>query len=150
MNVRKIFHEFRGKEPEMLEENLCTKGSTWNYVHRMNQRLWSHCHPFRPSQLVHQQSTPAHFRKEYLCLFGRVTSYAVLHQDSAWSRLHKAAATVQWLENFGQNFIPLRDWLANSPDCSPVDYPVNRIFKSWLRKRKARSVKGPKRAMRQE
>ena len=62
---------------------------------------------------------------------------------------HTAAATVQWIENFGYFFISVRDWLANSPDLSPMDYSVNGIFKRRLWKRKARSVKRLKRAMRQ-
>ena len=40
---------------------------------------------------------------------------------------HTAAATVQWLENFGKNFIPERDWPADPPEFSPKDYSVNRI-----------------------
>ena len=73
---------------------------------------------------------------------------AVLHHDSAPA--HKAAATVQWLESHGYNFIPEEDWCANSPDLSPMDYSINGIFKQGLWKRKAQDINGLKRAMRQE
>ena len=86
------------------------------------------------------------FQKDIPCLFRKDASSAMLHHDSP--RAHTAAVTVQWLENFGYNFIPARDWPANSPDLSPMDYSVNGIFKRRLWKRKARSVKELKRAMR--
>ena len=63
---------------------------------------------------------------------------------------HTAAATVQWMESFGYFFIPVQDRPANSPDLSPMDCSVNGIFKRRLWKRKARSVKRLKRAMRQK
>ena len=81
-------------------------------------------------------------------IFGKEANSAVLHHDSL--RAHTAAATVQWLEDFGYNFIPARDWPADSPDLLPMDYSLNAIVKRRLWKRKARSVKGLKRAMRQK
>ena len=78
-------------------------------------------------------------------LFGKDANFSVPHHDSA--RAHTAAATVQWLENFGHNFIPARNWPTDSLDLSPIDSSVKRIFKRRLWKRKAHNVKGLKRAM---
>ena len=89
------------------------------------------------------------FSKKYISrLLGKDANFDARHHDSA--RVHMASATVQWLENFGYNYISARNWPANSLDLSPIDFSVNGIFKLRLWKRKARNVKGLKSAMRQK
>ena len=118
-----------------------------DYVRRGNERLWSHCHLFRPSrcksyhQVLHQQVLKPLLENKIPRLLGEDANSAVLHHDSA--RAHTAAAPVQWPE-ISACFIPARDWLAYSPNLSPMDYSVNGIFKRRLWKRKARCVKWPK------
>ena len=51
------------------------------------------------------------FRKGHpLVCLGRKPIRPCYTIDSAWA--HTAAVTVQWLENFGHNFIPAQDWPA--------------------------------------
>ena len=113
------------------------------------QRLWSHCHPFRSPPLPPQKVNANFYlnkvlkllsEKDIPRLFGKDANSAMLHHDSA--RAHAAAATAQWLENFGYNLIPARNWPTDSPDLSPMDYSLNEIFKRRLWKQKARRVKG--------
>ena len=141
---RKILHEFRGKRKilhecrgkKRLEETFLYKSIHVEFFCRGNQCLWfltAIRFIFYPPP-TKQKSTSSsewtkfssHFsKKDILCLFGKDAISAVLHHDS--SRAHAAATTVQWLENFGYNFIPLRDWPTNSPNLSPMDYSVNGI-----------------------
>ena len=63
------------------------------------------------------------------CLFGKEANSAVLHHDSVRGHM----ATVQWPENFGYNFIPARDWAANSPDLLALDYSADGILSADFR-----------------
>ena len=72
----------------------------------------------------------------------------IIHMDSAPS--HKAAHTVEWLENHGQKFIPEEHWPANSPDMAPLDYCANGILKGIISRRKPTTQDGMKRVIREE
>ena len=112
--------------------------------------LWKMKKPIAPVQWgdLSKKVLKLLFSKDIPRLFGKDTKFAVLHHESAPA--HKAAATVQWLESHGYSFIFEQDWCVNSPDLSPMNYSINRIFEQGLWKRKAQDINRLKRAMRQE
>ena len=88
------------------------------------------------------------FEKDLPKLFGKDSKSVVLHHDSAPA--HTAAATYKWLRDNGYKFISKENWPANSPDLSPMDYGVNGFFKRQLWRRRALTLGGLKKVMRQE
>ena len=125
------FYESREKESGKLEENLCAEASTWNYVRRQDQRLWSHAIRF-----VHPDAKVNSYVDKVSSPFSKTTFPVCLERTRilpcCTTTAPETAATVQWLENFGHSFIPTWDWPAESPDLSSVDYSVNGIFKRRL------------------
>ena len=83
-----------------------TKVSSWFYVDKVLKPL---------------------FEKYIPTMFGSRAHLVLLHHDSA--SVHKASTTVPWFQAYNYNFIPAGDWPANSPDLSPMDCAINRIFK---------------------
>ena len=57
----------------------------------------------------------------------------ILHMDSASS--HTAKKTIKWLESHHINFIRKEEWLANSPEVSPMDFFANGHLKTLLKRR---------------
>ena len=60
-------------------------------------------------------------------LYGKERSKVWIHFDSASS--HVAKETYAWLDKHGFNYITKDEWLANSPEVSPMDYFANGYLK---------------------
>ena len=93
--------------------------------------------------LLFQQSSQAPFREGHSSSAREGSEFcraAPRQRPSVYVRGHHPVA-----RKFGYNFILVRNYPANSPDLSPMDYSMNGIFKCRLWKWKARCVKGLKR-----
>ena len=68
-----------------------------------------------------------------------------------WTALlpHTKKIVYNWLNSRGFKFFTKDQWLANSPEVSPMDFFANGYFKSELQKRKFRSVTGMIKAAKQ-
>ena len=51
---------------------------------------------------------------------------------------HVAQKTYVWLDERKVKYIMKDEWMANSPDLSPMDYGINGHFKELLKGKKAR------------
>ena len=80
-------------------------------------------------------------------LYGADADKVILHMDSAPS--HTKKIVYAWLNSRGFKFFTKDQWLANSPEVSPMDFFANGYFKSELQKRKFRSVTGMIKAAKQ-
>ena len=80
-------------------------------------------------------------------LYGADADKVILHMDSAPS--HTKKIVYNWLNSRGFKFFTKDQWLANSPEVSPMDFFANGYFKSELQKRKFRSVTGMIKAAKQ-
>jgi hypothetical protein len=56
-------------------------------------------------------------------LFGSEVGKVILHMDS--TRSQTSAATNKWLNEHGIKYFTSEDWLANSPDLSPMGVFAN-------------------------
>jgi hypothetical protein len=81
-------------------------------------------------------------------LYGREAGKVILHMDSA--RSHTSAATYKWLNEHGIKYFTSEEWLANSPDLSPMDFFANGYFESQLLKRKYTTMNGMLKATHEE
>ncbi|OWA54890.1 hypothetical protein BV898_19282 [Hypsibius exemplaris] len=66
-------------------------------------------------------------------LYGRDAKKVILHMDSA--RSHTAKPVYDWLDSHGIKYFTKEQWLANSPEVSPMEFFANGYFKSQLAKR---------------
>jgi hypothetical protein len=80
--------------------------------------------------------------------YGRDAKKVWLHLDSATS--HTAKSTRDWLDAHGVKYFTKEEWLANSPELSPMDFFANGYFKSQLRKRNYKTLKGMLKAANEE
>ncbi|OQV14322.1 hypothetical protein BV898_11442 [Hypsibius exemplaris] len=71
----------------------------------------------------------------------------ILHFDSASS--HTTPAVYSYLKSKKVKYIGKEDWMANSPDLSPMDFGPNGIFKKSMFKKKPKGIPGLQRAARQ-
>jgi len=60
------------------------------------------------------------------------------HMDSASAHVYEK--TVKWLNERKIKFISKEEWMANSPDLSPMDYSVNSIFKGICNRHEAKNM----------
>lgn len=72
----------------------------------------------------------------------------VFYQDSAPA--HRADLTTKWLNDNGIKYLQASKWLANSPDCSPLDYSIWRQLFLRVRKRNRSTLRGLKKVLREE
>ena len=73
-------------------------------------------------------------------LYGKDAGKVILHMDSAPS--HTKKIVYEWLDTNGFKYFSKEQWLANSPEISPMDYFVNGHLKNELQKRGYESVDG--------
>ena len=73
-------------------------------------------------------------------LYGADADKVVLHMDSASS--HTSKLVTDWLKDNNYNFFSKEQWLANSPEVSPMDFFANGYLKSELARRKYRTMDG--------
>lgn len=79
---------------------------------------------------------------------GDTKRHMVFHQDSASS--HTAKATLNYLKSRGIKFITPEEWMPKSPDAAPMDYGIWGVLKRKLQKRTINSLRGLKKALKQE
>ena len=130
---------WRKKEPEKLERKFVYRSIHVELSRESTPSVSLPSVSFLTTQKSTPPSTSTKFsspfsRKDIPCVFGKDAYFAVLYHDSA--RTHTAAATVQWLENFGNNFIlheigPLtlpicRPWIIRWMEFSSVDFGSGR------------------------
>jgi hypothetical protein len=72
----------------------------------------------------------------------------IFHQDSAPA--HSSKITIRFLKDNQIKFIISEEWTPQSPDNAPMDYFGWGYIKKKLNRRKVRTLKGLKRALRQE
>ncbi|XP_055329967.1 uncharacterized protein LOC129582479 [Paramacrobiotus metropolitanus] len=80
-------------------------------------------------------------------LYGAHAKDVILHFDNA--RSHTAKVTQQWLKSNEVKYVPQEHWMANSPDLSRLDYGISGIFKQIFGGRKATTVGGLSRIVKQ-
>ena len=73
-------------------------------------------------------------------LYGADADKVILHMDSAPS--HTSRVAYNWLDSNGIKYFTKEQWLANSPEVSPMDFFGNGYFKAELNKRKYRTFDG--------
>jgi hypothetical protein len=73
-------------------------------------------------------------------LYGADANRVILHMDSA--RSHIARIVYQWLDDHEIKYFTKDQWLANSPELSPMDFFANGYFKEQMNKRKYSTLKG--------
>ena len=73
-------------------------------------------------------------------LYGPDADKVILHMDSAPSHVFKLV--YKWLDDNGYKYFHKDQWLANSPEVSPMDFFANGHLLSALQKRKFRSMDG--------
>ena len=81
-------------------------------------------------------------------LYGKEMSKVIVHMDSASS--HTATKTQQWLRDHNIKFFTKEEWLANSPEVSPMDFFANGVLKQRLKLRKFTTETGMIRAAKDE
>ena len=81
-------------------------------------------------------------------LYGADAGRVILHMDSASS--HTAKKTIKWLESHRVKFIRKEQWLANSPEISPIDFFANGHLKTLLKGRHYTTEGGMLRAAKDE
>ena len=124
---------FAQKWAQKVEKHLCAETCPWNDVRRGDQRLRSYGHPiFSLTQKWTPNSTSTKFLSPSLRKTFRVYLRAMLRMLCCHNSTsaHKAAATVQWLDNPGCNSISVQDWPVYSPDLSFMDFSINGIFQT--------------------
>ena len=67
--------------------------------------------------------------------------------DSAGS--HVCSDTTDWMKSRKVKYIPKQEWMSNSPDLFPMDFGINSIFKNLLSEKRASTLDGMKRVMKQ-
>lgn len=72
----------------------------------------------------------------------------LFHQDSAPA--HRAEMTLNYLDLLKIPFITPDQWMPSSPDCAPCDYWLWGYIKKKLNKRRVRTIRGLKKAVREE
>ena len=75
------------------------------------------------------------FKKDVPRLYPGEERKVILHMDAATA--HFSKVVVEWLNKNHITYIPKQDWLANSPDVSPMDYGMNGMFKARCARKKA-------------
>lgn len=78
------------------------------------------------------------FKRDIPRLYPGEEKKIILHMDSAGA--HVKDTVVEWLQDQKIRFITKEEWMANSPDLSPMDYGVNSIFKRRCNKHKAQDM----------
>ena len=72
-------------------------------------------------------------------IYGDLSWKVRIHMDSAPG--HVAKKTYEWLDERNVKYISKLQWMANSPDLSPMDYGVNGHLKEILRGKQAKDLK---------
>ncbi|OQV24132.1 hypothetical protein BV898_02083 [Hypsibius exemplaris] len=94
-----------------------------------------------------QQYCEANSGKNVPRLYPGEEHKVILHFDSASS--HTKPAVYSYFKSKKVKYIGKEDWMANSPDHSPMDFGPNGIFKKLMFKKKPKGIPGLQRAARQ-
>ena len=86
------------------------------------------------------------FYKEYIRRYP--DNGLLFHQDSAPA--HVSKKTTDFMDNLGLRYITKNQWMPSSPDCSPCDYWLFGYLKSRMRRRKAKTINGLKKVLKDE
>ena len=75
------------------------------------------------------------WKKDIPRLYPGDEQMVILHMDAAPAHFHPNV--LAWLAKNKIQYIPKADWLANSPDVSPMDYGINGNYKKKFKRRRA-------------
>jgi hypothetical protein len=81
-------------------------------------------------------------------MHGKDKDRVILHMDSASA--HTAQEVYNWLDDQKIKFPLKKEWLAPSPEVSPMDFFVNGYLEGRMNKRRYRTMKGMVKAGREE
>jgi hypothetical protein len=81
-------------------------------------------------------------------IYGKDKDRVILHMDSA--RAHTAQKVYNWLDHHKIKYFTKEEWLANSPEVSPMDFFANGYFKGQMNKRRYLTMKGMLKAAHEE
>lgn len=87
-------------------------------------------------------------KKDVPRLFPEGSKRMVFHQDSASS--HTSKQTLKFLKDNKVKFVKPEEWMPKSPDAAPMDFGIWGILKRRLQKRTINTLRGLKRALRDE
>jgi predicted XRE-type DNA-binding protein len=146
---REFFYQPNNPKNRGKKEPVASKSPSWP-----KQRMYAAGFGWRGQTRMYIVEAKAKVNAEYFIehilspmmlvdvpkLYGADANRVILHMDSA--RSHIARIVYQWLDDHEIKYFTKDQWLANSPELSPMDFFANGYFKEQMNKRKYSTLKG--------